>query len=192
MKKILAIYGSHRRGQNSDIALDALLEGIKGDVTVKRLFLAKLNISPCRSCNSCFKDAKCIIQDVMQSLYEDFDEADMVITSTPIYFDNISSHLKIMIDRCQCLWAGKYVLKKSPISQKPRLGHILCVSGSDMGDKYFDCALRSVNAFYSCIYTKTLGKTLISDTDGVHVKDRQETLDGLNVLGQKYAQMLMG
>lgn len=185
MKNVLAIYGSHRRRQNSDILLDTLLEGIKDqDVSLKKLYLPQLNIAPCRACNHCFKDAKCILQDDMQSIYHDFETADIVVTATPIYFNTVSSHLKILIDRCQSIWSGKYILGKSPISRKKRLGHIICTAGSNMAPEDFDCPIKVLDMFYKCINVDLARKTLISETDKLHVKDRPELLESLLALGQ--------
>jgi len=192
MKKVLAIYGSHRRKGNTDTALDAILEGMQGqDISIKKLFVPQMKINPCRACNMCFRDGKCIVKDDMQLVYEDFQDADMIITATPIYFTNISSHLKIFIDRCQCLWAAKYLLKKGPGEKKPRLGHIICTSGSKMKPKDYDCAISVIHAFYNCLYVDLKGKTLIPNTDEVQVKDRIDTLEELHSLGKEYARSLV-
>lgn len=192
MKKVLAIYGSHRRRENSDMALDAILEGMEGqEISIKKLFIPRLKINPCRACNMCFRDGKCIIKDDMQWVYDDFQEADMIITATPIYFNTLSSYLKIFIDRCQCLWAGKYLLKKGPVDKKPRLGHMLCTAGSKMKLKDYDCAVSVIHSFYNCLYVDLKGKTLIANTDEVHIKDRSETLEELHSLGQEYARSLV-
>ena len=106
MKNILAIYGSHRRGQNSDPLLDTLLKGMEAEATsVKKLYVAALKIKPCLACDHCYKDAKCIIKDDMQSIYEDFERADIVITATPIYFNTVSSGLKTLIGPANIYWA---------------------------------------------------------------------------------------
>jgi len=192
MKKVLAIYGSHRRHGNTDTALDALLEGMNGqEISIKKLFIPQLKISPCRACNLCFRDGKCVVKDDMQWVYEDLWEADMIIIATPIYFNNISSHLKIFIDRCQCLWAAKYLLKKGPAVKKPRLGHIICTSGSRMKPEEYDCAVKVIHSFYNCLYVDLKGKTLIADTDGVQVKDRSDTMEELRSLGKEYTGMLL-
>lgn len=70
MAKILAIYGSHRRGQNSDMLLDFMLKGMeKENIEIKRLYVSSLTIKPCLSCNHCYKDGRCIIKDEMQGIY---------------------------------------------------------------------------------------------------------------------------
>lgn len=180
MKNILAIYGSHRRGQNSDTLLDILLKGMEAEATsVKKLYVAALKIKPCLACDHCYKDAKCIIKDDMQSIYEDFERADIVITATPIYFNTVSSGLKTLIDRCQSIWSGKYILGKSPISRKKRLGHVICTAGSTMADEDFDCTIKVLDMFYKCINAELTGKTLVADTDKLHVKDNKDLLDAM-------------
>lgn len=184
MKNVLAIYGSHRRGQNSDILLDSLLKGMGEDVSIKKLYVTALQVKPCLACNHCYKDAKCVIKDDMQDIYNDFEKADIVITATPIYFNTVSSYLKILIDRCQSIWSGKYILGKSPISRKKRIGHVICTAGSPMTDADFECTMKVLDMFYKCINAEIIGKTLVADTDKLHVEERQEALSNIMKIGQ--------
>ncbi|MCL4377851.1 MAG: NAD(P)H-dependent oxidoreductase, partial [Actinobacteria bacterium] len=74
--KIIAIYGSPRRGGNTDILMNMFLEGVDKlrenkafKINVKKIFLSTLNISPCRECCNCSKTGECIIDDDMQKIY---------------------------------------------------------------------------------------------------------------------------
>ncbi len=63
-----------------------------------------MEIGHCTGCDHC-KDADgCIIEDDMEIIYEAFEEADLVLFSTPIHFSGISSVLKTVIDRFQTKW----------------------------------------------------------------------------------------
>ena len=74
---------------------------------------------------ACAKTGECIIRDDMQAIYEDLLSADILLVANPIYFQGLPCQLKCVIDRCQALWARKYILKRrtpSPLwGEGPRL-----------------------------------------------------------------------
>lgn len=73
-------------------------------------------------------------------------KADKLIISTPVYFMGVPSQAKALIDRCQSLWAKKYILK-NPISSSPfRTALLLMVGGSKLKGM-FDGIERTVKAF---------------------------------------------
>lgn len=186
MIKILAIYGSHRRGHNSDMLLDLMLKGMeREDIEIKRIYISGLNIKPCLACSHCYKDGKCIIKDDMKSIYQDFEEADIVITATPIYFNTVSSHIKILIDRCQSIWAGKYILRQSPISRKKRLGYVICVGGAPEPNEGLECVMKVLSMFYKCINVEMVGNKFAADTDKIAVVDRIDLCSDISIEGEK-------
>jgi len=54
--KILALMGSPRKGSNTDILIDKILEGAKtNEHTSKKLYLYDYDIKPCIACYGCTK-----------------------------------------------------------------------------------------------------------------------------------------
>lgn len=175
MINVLAIYGSHRRGQNSDILVDKLLEGIGSDeARVERIYASSKEIKSCTACEGCYKLGRCVIKDEMQQVYKAFDNADIVIAASPVYFYTVTSDIKKLIDRCQAVWASKYKTENSIVSKKHRIGHIICTAGEREDRSYFDCTVKVFELFYKCINTELIGSLLISDVDAFHVKDRAD------------------
>jgi len=113
--RVLGISGSPRRGGNTDLLLEEVLTGAasKGAET-KTINLTELKIEPCQHCDACLVKGKCKINDDMQKIYDEFRTADHIVLASPIQFMTVTAHLKAMIDRCQALWACKYVLKIPP------------------------------------------------------------------------------
>jgi len=149
--KILGIAGSCRKDGNTDILLKKCLEGAMScGASVETIFVRDLKILPCRECHSCSKTGKCVLQDDMQKIYPKFAEADCIIVSSPIFFYNLPSNLKALIDRCQCMWARKYVLKRPLLPQKERKG-VFISAGGTKGEKLFDCAKLAVKYFFDAI-----------------------------------------
>jgi multimeric flavodoxin WrbA len=105
MVVVLGILGSPRRHGNTAILMEAFLEGARdsGGETIL-LDAAALDISGCNSCNECRETGKCVMNDGMASIYDSIQRADVIVLGTPLYFSGMSSQLKAVVDRCQCLW----------------------------------------------------------------------------------------
>ncbi len=101
--KILALQGSPKKQGNTETLLQNYLKGVKekyGEVVNEEIFLAEKNIKLCRGCGQCKKSQTgCVIQDDMQQLCEKMKAADVIIFATPIYWWNITSYLKVFLDR---------------------------------------------------------------------------------------------
>lgn len=174
MINVLAIYGSHRRGQNSDILLDKVIEGIgKEGVSIRKIYASEPDIKSCTACEGCYRLGQCVIKDEMHQVYRAIDKADIVIAASPVYFYTVTSHMKKLIDRCQAVWASKYKTGDSLISKKKRVGYIVCTAGEPEGKSCFDCTVKVFELFYKCINTELIGSLLVSDVDKEHVKDRK-------------------
>ena len=144
--KLLAIYGSPREGGNSDILLDQAAAGAAESCVVEKLYIRGLNIRPCAGCRSCDTTGDCIIKDEMAQVYKKIEEADRIILSSPVFFYGLPGQLKGMVDRAQCYWARKYLLKRGDAG-KGRLGAFICV-GATKGEKLFDGVKLTVKYFF--------------------------------------------
>jgi multimeric flavodoxin WrbA len=113
MVTILGIYGSPRRDGNTDLLLDEFLKGASASgATIETLRILDKKITPCASYENCFKTGDCIIKDDMNAIYTKLLETDRIVLAAPIYFYNLPAQTKALVDRCQALWARKYILKK--------------------------------------------------------------------------------
>lgn len=133
---VVGIQGSPRVGGNTDLLLDAALQGAADrGATVIRFHLNDLNIRPCQGCGGCEKTGACVIKDDMGLIYEALANMDSLVLASPIYFGGVTAQTKAMIDRCQALWARKYLLK-TPVSDDNRRRDMvfLSVLSSDKAD----------------------------------------------------------
>lgn len=178
MKKALAIIGSPRRNKNTEKIVDRIVEGLlEKDIIVKKVNLKDLKIAPCTACGYCENEGSCIIDDDMQNLYKDFDESDIIILGSPVYFNTVSTYVKAMIDRCQMFWSSKYVLNKSVIdANKQRKGVFVAVGGAPYTKGQFDACVPVVDLFFKSINTKYSYNILLSNTDKVDITKRQDIL----------------
>jgi multimeric flavodoxin WrbA len=167
--KVLGISASPRLKGNSDLLLRQALAGAESaGAEVEYIRLAELKISPCIECNACYKTGRCVIEDDYQMLMQKTIDADRLIFATPIFFMTVSALAKLFIDRCQCLWANKYVLKKPLIAPPCPLGAgrdlprravsgtagrramVIAVGGSK-SKKMFDSVRLTMKYFLDCL-----------------------------------------
>ncbi len=149
---VIAFLGSPRKDGNTEILLKEVIRGIEDSgYDVKTFDLNSMNIEPCQDCGGCDETGECIIHDDMDDVYEAIRTADRIILASPIFFFALSAQTKKMIDRCQCLWCEKYILKK-PVSggKFGRKGLLLLVGGmkKEIGAR---CSESCAQAFFRTI-----------------------------------------
>ena len=167
MLKVLGIAGSPRRGGNTDLLLNEVLRGAASQgAEVKTIILSELNIAPCKHCDGCQKAARCVVDDDMQMVYRELEAADRVVLASPIQFMGVTAHMKAMIDRCQALWARKYVLKMPPLgnSHRERKGFFISVGGTKLTN-LFEPALVMVKTLFRLLDITYAGDLLFHGVD---------------------------
>lgn len=105
--KIVAVNGGPRKGKNTDQLLDAFLEGVKeaspeAEVEIIRLF--DYEFAGCRACYACQlkqnrEDLGCRAKDKMTELLRDTFHADGIVFTSPIYYGNMTGHLRSFLER---------------------------------------------------------------------------------------------
>jgi len=164
--KVIGIAGSPRRGGNTDLLLGEVLRGAasKG-AEVKTIILSELTIAPCQHCDACLETGRCKVEDDMQMVYRELEEADRIVLASPIQFMTVTAQAKAMIDRCQSLWARKYVLKIPPLgNQRERKGLFISVGGRRVAN-LFEPALVTVKALFTCLNVTYAGDLLFPAVD---------------------------
>lgn len=165
--KVLGISTSPRTDSNSDHALRKALEGADlAGGQVEYLSLRGKKISPCVECNACYKTGLCRIEDDYQVISKKMLAADRLILATPIYFMTVCAQCKLLIDRCQCLWAHKYVLEKPLIDSKgaDRRGMVIAIGGSK-SKKMFECVRLTMKYFFDVLDMSFMGGLFVNQID---------------------------
>ncbi len=98
--KIIGICGSPRKG-NSEFVLRNILDKFeKKNIKTELFLLRKKDIRLCDGCLICSGGkAPCEIKDDMKEIYEKLGQADIIILSSPVYYDMISPQLLNFIVR---------------------------------------------------------------------------------------------
>jgi multimeric flavodoxin WrbA len=169
--KVLGLSTSPRENSNSDLLLRQALAGAQSaGASVEYIRLSDLNIAPCRECNWCYTTGACRIQDDYQMLSGKLLNTDRFIFATPIFFMNVCAQAKALIDRSQCHWANKYILKKQLITgRQDRRAMVITVGGSK-STKMFDCIRLTMKFYFDVLemkYAANLFVNKVSDASQI-------------------------
>lgn len=103
--EILALALSPRKSGNSDLMLDAFIQGAEETgARVTRLAARSLKVKGCLECGECDEAGVCIIRDDMDDLYPLLIETRRIVLASPIFFYGVPSGGKAIVDRTQALW----------------------------------------------------------------------------------------
>jgi len=102
--KVVAFNGSPRVNGNTSQSIKIVLDELqKQGIETELIQLGGRKVFGCMACGKCKenKDKKCARQDdEMNTFIEKIFEADGLIIGSPVYFSNVSSEVKALIDRC--------------------------------------------------------------------------------------------
>lgn len=97
---VLGIVGSPRRGGNTDLLVEAVLEGAReAGATTEKVFLAELDITPCNACDACESTGECVYDDDMPGLFRKMERSQVWVLGTPVYWWGPSAQFKAFLDR---------------------------------------------------------------------------------------------
>lgn len=166
--RVLGLSCSPRVQGNTDLMLDGALEGAAAaGAHVEKVHVPKLDINPCQACNACFKTGRCIQQDDMQLLYPKLLEWEGIVLAAPIFSMNLAAQAKILIDRLQCCWAKKFVLREHTVPDEIRAGRRglwLSAAGMDRED-IFEPAVKTVKVFFGLLEIGSWDRVTFSNVD---------------------------
>lgn len=162
--RVLALYGSPRRGGNTDLLLNEFVRGCaSAGAAVEPLYLSQLRLKGCQGCNGCAEKGRCVVQDDMDKVYKALGECDRIVLASPIYFYGVTGQTKLVIDRAQALWSERIRAGKGkPVLS--RKGFFISV-GATRGKRLFDGAVLTVRYFFDAIGAQYCGNLLYTGFD---------------------------
>lgn len=135
MSKILILNGSPRLRGNTAGLIDAFRQDAeKKGHTVTVFNLQKMNIHPCLGCFGGGKNPNkpCVQEDDMLQIYPVYEEADIVVLASPMYYWSITAQLKTAFDR---LFA---VAEKDANYSNPQKGCIMLMAAEGNSKDNFE------------------------------------------------------
>lgn len=186
MTKVLGILGSPCKTGNAAALLDAVLEGAsEAGAEVERLNITDMDIEGCDSCGACDSTAACEhIVDDMALIYRKIREVDAIVIASPIFFMSVSAQLKAMIDRCQCFWIERFVMKRDPYEGKMRPRGLFVSTAGSSKPIVFEPAIHVGKAFFAAIGYDYAGEVLLGETDNLSQELRNKALDKARKAGR--------
>ena len=181
--KVLVLLGSPRKKGNSAILAEKITKGaMSAGAEVETVFLHGLNIAPCKSCYACQKPKSkgCSIDDDMQPIYRAMREADAWVIASPVYWFNMSSQIKIWMDRCFAFPA----YAKNPFAGK-RIAIAMSYGGEDPFDSGCVNALRTFQDAYGYVGSKIVGMIYGSAMGAGEIKANEALMKSAEGLGRK-------
>ena len=106
MKHIVILSGSPRKNGNTNLLCRQFQQGAEeAGHSVRFIPLAEKRIGFCRACDACMRSGgTCIQKDDMENILCAFQQADVVVLATPVYFYGVSAQMKAFIDRTYPIW----------------------------------------------------------------------------------------
>jgi len=164
--KVLGISTSPRIQSNSDMLLREALAGAES-INAKSVYfrLSDYTIGPCIACNACHGTGLCRVHDDYQLLLQEILDADRLIFATPLFFMSVCAQAKMLIDRGQCLWVTKYILKKQLfIPERDRRAMVIAVGGSK-STKQFECVRSTMKCYLDSLEMNYAFNLFVSKID---------------------------
>ncbi len=187
-KVVLGIYGSPRKGGNTDQLLDRTLEGSQSEGALTRaIYARRLKISGCIECGGCDETGECVVKDDMQAVYGLLEEADVIFLASPVFFYGLTSQVKALVDRAQAMWS-KRMLEKTPAQRKHYDGGdgYLIATGATKGANLFEGVKLEAKYFFDALDMSFRGglyyRKLEKPSD---LAERPEALEEAFLLGRR-------
>lgn len=160
--KTLVLNGSPAKKGNTAALVAQLCAVLEGEVAVVDCYT--VDVAPCTDCRFCYKNPGCSIQDDMQAIYEQVEEADAVVLATPMHFGIVSPPLFTVLSRLQSYWAQAHVRGLAP-SGPPKLGALLVACGTRWMNMELLCDGLANLAFSHMNVAETVGRVYAKNTD---------------------------
>jgi multimeric flavodoxin WrbA len=92
-------------------------------------------------------------------------ETDHLIFATPVFFMTVCAQAKILIDRCQCLWAHKFILKQPLITTgRDRRAMVIAVGGTK-SRKMFDSVRLTMKYYLDVLEMRYAANLFVNQID---------------------------
>lgn len=189
--RVLAIAGSPRRGGNTDTLLARFIEGAASiGSEIKTISVCDLKIAGCQHCDACLVKGNCKVEDDMQLVYCEMAKADRIVLASPLQFMSVTAQMKAMIDRCQALWARKYILKIPPLGDtRERKAFFISVGGRKTIPNLFDAELVTIKTLFRVLNASYSGEILVPGVeDKGDILKHPEVLEQAFISGQKFSE----
>jgi multimeric flavodoxin WrbA len=187
MTKVLAINGSPRKNGNTKILIEKVFEPLQqAGIETEYFQLGGKPVHGCTACGKCreIKDGKCHIKnDVLNECIEKILRADGIILGSPVYFADVTTEMKALIDVVGYVTRGNGHLLK----RKVGAGVLAVRRGGQLH------AFETLNNFFLISQMIVPGSSYwnfaVGGPEGAVLQD-EEGMQIMNTLGENMAWLL--
>ena len=98
--KVLLLNGSPRENGNTARALQEMESAFASEgIETETVHVGKEAVRGCIACGSCYKNGKCVFDDIVNTLAPKFQEADGLVVGSPVYYASANATLTAVLDR---------------------------------------------------------------------------------------------
>ncbi|MHA2141731.1 MAG: flavodoxin family protein [Candidatus Thorarchaeota archaeon] len=179
-RRVMGFVGSPRRNGNTEILVDEVLKAAEENgAIVDKVILSKLEIGPCRACDSCKKTGKCVQKDDMEELVIKMKNSDVLVLGTPIYWWGPTAQFKAFLDR----WYGVY--DQGIFKEKET---VLVIPLEDTTKSTYNPILNMFKAIMEYLHMNHVATVLAPGVlERGAVRDHREFMDSAREIGIKLA-----
>ena len=187
---VLGLYGSPRKGGNTDQLLDKALEGSAAEgAQTKRIYARRVKVAGCLECGGGGKTGVCVQKDDMVDIYPLLEEAGAIIMAAPVFFYSPPAQVKAIIDRGQACWAMRLLTKtrEQRKTYNSGMGYLIA-TGATKGKKLFDCTKLVARYFYDALDMDYAGELLVRGVEKkTDISQVPEAMDAAYKMGVRAA-----
>lgn len=98
--KVLMLNGSPRANGNTSAALNEMAKIFSQEnIETEICQIGNKDIRGCIACGTCYKNGKCVFNDVVNEIAPKFEQADGLVVASPVYYASANATLIACLDR---------------------------------------------------------------------------------------------
>ena len=165
--KVLMINGSPRTSGNTSMALEEMRKVFESEgIETKIVQIGNKDIRGCLACGRCKELGKCVFNDVVNELADDFKKADGLVVASPVYYASANATLIAALDRLFYSSGFDKTMKVGASVVCARRGG--CSATFDELNKYFTIAGMPIasSQYWNSVHGRAPGEAS-EDTEGM-------------------------
>ncbi len=165
--KVLMINASPRKDGNTTLALEEMKKVFdKNGIETEIVRVGGLEVSGCIGCSFCYKNGRCVKEDIVNELAKKFEDADGLVVGTPVYYSSPNGTVISLLDR---------LFYSSHFSKCMKVGAAVCAARRgglattfDVLNKYFAVSGMPIatSSYWNDVHGRKVGEAA-NDLEGM-------------------------
>ncbi|WP_027216763.1 flavodoxin family protein [Butyrivibrio fibrisolvens] len=171
MKALIINCSPVKNGATAEIA-SIINNELSSRYDTKSICIDDYSFNFCKGCRTCHNTAKCVMDDDITKIMEEFDNADIIVSVSPSYWADIPGQYKAFIDRCTP-WCDTHEPHAS-IKEGKKGYSVALRTGPSMRE--CDRIVQSIEHFYGHLHIECaghLGLTAIEYKENVEPRKKE-------------------